>query len=423
MKNFTNKALLEAAKDGNFDNVKSALKKGADINAIDNEGKTALEYAANNKNEKIIKYLAQNGADVESVIAKYSVIEAIVDGDEKAVSSYLEKGININLIVDKGQTGLIIASMEGHTHLVRMLLHAGCGINNQDKFGNTALLMASYKGHIEIVKILLDAGADINIKDSEGKNALDLASEMGEDEVVFVLNSYIKEEKVEKYSVRDINSKTDEIRSNLTKRATRTDLKEKKWDQLKAGVKFNPGIIRDHYTTAVFVSTDSNFHLGTKTVKICIKCKEIFPLEYCPNCGCDQFVPGVSTDRTVGIFCLKCEKGYSFWECPACQTSNPVNKSLAFEESGCFIATAVYGNYYAPEVMILRRFRDQSLLPNKLGKYFVNIYYIMSPTISGYIENNKLLKKDLKKLVLNPIVSYLKKVVEKSDSNKVTDSK
>jgi ankyrin repeat protein len=49
--------------------------------------------------------------------------------------------------------------------------------------------------------------------------------------------------------------------------------------------------------------------------------------------------------------------------------------------SGCYIATAIYGSYDCPQVWALRRYRDNSLTNNILGRVFINIYYSTSPTI------------------------------------------
>lgn len=49
--------------------------------------------------------------------------------------------------------------------------------------------------------------------------------------------------------------------------------------------------------------------------------------------------------------------------------------------SGCYIATCVYGSYDCPEVWILRRFRDYTLDPTWYGRLFVKCYYAISPTL------------------------------------------
>jgi hypothetical protein len=57
-------------------------------------------------------------------------------------------------------------------------------------------------------------------------------------------------------------------------------------------------------------------------------------------------------------------------------------------DEGCFIATAAYGFYSAPQVRVLRDFRDQYLLTNLPGRAFVHWYYRHSPPAAHYISNH-----------------------------------
>lgn len=52
-------------------------------------------------------------------------------------------------------------------------------------------------------------------------------------------------------------------------------------------------------------------------------------------------------------------------------------------ESSCFIATAVYGSYDAPEVIIFRKFRDEQLGKYRLGRFFIKLYYRLSPPVAN----------------------------------------
>ncbi len=51
-------------------------------------------------------------------------------------------------------------------------------------------------------------------------------------------------------------------------------------------------------------------------------------------------------------------------------------------QSGCYIATAVYGSYSCDEVYALRRFRDEVLYKSAAGRLFIRIYYKVSPTLA-----------------------------------------
>ncbi|MDP8322792.1 MAG: CFI-box-CTERM domain-containing protein [Candidatus Stygibacter australis] len=78
-------------------------------------------------------------------------------------------------------------------------------------------------------------------------------------------------------------------------------------------------------------------------------------------------------------------------------------------KKGCFIATAVYGSYSAPEVIVLRRFRDDILLPSQIGSIFVKFYYLTSPPIARFLEKHKLLQKFVRDFIIQPIVNLCKK--------------
>ena len=73
----------------------------------------------------------------------------------------------------------------------------------------------------------------------------------------------------------------------------------------------------------------------------------------------------------------------------------------------CFIATAAYGSGLAPEVAVLREFRDSHLLTNRAGKAFVEWYYSVSPPIAAFIAEHEAVKAALR-WGLAPIVYSVK---------------
>ena len=73
----------------------------------------------------------------------------------------------------------------------------------------------------------------------------------------------------------------------------------------------------------------------------------------------------------------------------------------------CYIATAVYGSYDAPQVIALRRYRDESLSKNILGRLFIRIYYKLSPPIAKRLITTKR-TNHLVKILLDKIVRIIK---------------
>lgn len=90
--------------------------------------------------------------------------------------------------------------------------------------------------------------------------------------------------------------------------------------------------------------------------------------------------------------------------------SSTSSKSPQKESSGgCFIATATYGSPLAPEVITFRQFRDETLLPSKLGSAFVRFYYFVSPVVANVIANHKFLQAITRRIFLEPILRLIKK--------------
>jgi len=73
----------------------------------------------------------------------------------------------------------------------------------------------------------------------------------------------------------------------------------------------------------------------------------------------------------------------------------------------CYIATSVYGDYNAPEVLILRGFRDEKLMPTVLGRLFVKIYYAFSPPLADKLKHWTKVNAVVKKC-LDKFINYLK---------------
>jgi ankyrin repeat protein len=138
--------LFDAAKAADLQAVKTLLEEGADVDATDSDGDTALHMAA-------------------------------AGGDADIVLALLDARANANIKDSRGDSPLHVASFYGHAYVVQILINRGAVLEERNNAGFTALHYASLNGHMEAVKTLLDAGADVNAQNFQtGATAILIAT-------------------------------------------------------------------------------------------------------------------------------------------------------------------------------------------------------------------------------------------------------
>ena len=116
-----------------------------------------------------------------------------------AIDTQLALGADINARDEHGQTALMNAARAGQASVVRLLAARGADLNHRAKYGLTALMLAVIRGHAEVVRVLLEAGADLTPTGTgapgfDGKTAVALARDRGDE---MVLNLLIANERQE----------------------------------------------------------------------------------------------------------------------------------------------------------------------------------------------------------------------------------
>lgn len=165
--------LIEAAKAGNLPVVESLIKEGANVNAQDIGGFTALTAAVREGHLKVAELLLEKGADPEIRGNYYWGETALMMAAQKSRPDLVELLLKRGALVDAkskhtGSTPLIMASREGDPETVRKLIERGADVNARAKDGSTALIRAARRAHWAVCKQLLDKGADINAASDDG---------------------------------------------------------------------------------------------------------------------------------------------------------------------------------------------------------------------------------------------------------------
>ena len=73
----------------------------------------------------------------------------------------------------------------------------------------------------------------------------------------------------------------------------------------------------------------------------------------------------------------------------------------------CFIATVCYENFNHPNVILFRKFRDNTLYSSNIGEFLVNVYYSLSPSISNYLRDKRILILSIKFIILEPLIKFI----------------
>ncbi len=91
-----------------------------------------------------------------------------------------------------------------------------------------------------------------------------------------------------------------------------------------------------------------------------------------------------------------------------------INPKVGSKKSACFIATATYGDPNAPEVVLFRKFRDDILLQNLLGRIFTKTYYLTSPPFAKLISRSDRARWLVRYFFLNPLARLINSCCDSS---------
>eukprot|EP00434_Breviolum_minutum_P033718 symbB.v1.2.029837.t1/scaffold3307.1/size59352/4 len=178
-----------AAQSGNEAVTRHLLDLGANVEAADKDGQTALLISAVNGHEAVTKLLLDHGADVAGAAMEYgqtALLLAAHGGHEGVAKLLLDHRADVASTDNDGVTALIYAAAGGHEAVARALLLHGANVDAAARTGKTALMNAA-RGYEALTKLLLDHGADVTVAAHNGVTALGVAAEGGHEAVTKLL--------------------------------------------------------------------------------------------------------------------------------------------------------------------------------------------------------------------------------------------
>jgi hypothetical protein len=152
--------LWEAAHRGRARIVELLLQSGAKVDGVDHRGATFL--------------------------ASYGVF------DTRIMKILLNAGANPNATEEDGQTALMGAAGYGYEEAIQLLIAHQAQVNLKDLRGRTALMHAAAGRYVDAIPLLLEAGADLYARDAQGDTALDIARKSKNSVAVELLSGALK---------------------------------------------------------------------------------------------------------------------------------------------------------------------------------------------------------------------------------------
>jgi len=167
------------------------IEKGADVNAINENGTSPLYLATLLDDLQLVKILLQKNAQLENEIMSPLIVNIMFGGKKEILDLLLAYGANVNAQINKiWHTPLMVAVSKNNLELTKLLLEKNADVNIQAAMiipniecSFTALNIAIAMNNIKIVELLLENGANPNIKskveidtdDKKEKTALEQA--------------------------------------------------------------------------------------------------------------------------------------------------------------------------------------------------------------------------------------------------------
>jgi ankyrin repeat protein len=178
-----NLSLVDAARQGDREAVRSLLNSRAKVDVPGADGMTALIWAAYRNDVQMADLLLRAGADVKAAneYGATALYAAAANADSAMAAKLLAAGADADAHLLSGETPLMVAAHQGNLATLRVLLSGGANPNAREvNGGQTALMWAISERHSTVAEALVWRGADIHARSNSGFTALMFAAQQGD---------------------------------------------------------------------------------------------------------------------------------------------------------------------------------------------------------------------------------------------------
>jgi uncharacterized protein len=182
---------MKACHDGQQEIVQYLLDKGANVNAVDEEGNTALDTAVLARRVEIVRLLISRGAKVNTRDLRgfTPIASAAWAGSTQIVGILAEARADLRADTH-GLTPLMFAASAGNIETIQLLVKLGAPVNQLSTGGDTtALISAIYSGKTEAVQALIDLKADVNVRTKSGNTPVKAAQKGNQTDMLALLRA------------------------------------------------------------------------------------------------------------------------------------------------------------------------------------------------------------------------------------------
>jgi ankyrin repeat protein len=159
--------LASTIKAGDRQHALTMIAAGADVNAAQPDGTTALHWAVYRQDAELVKTLLAHGANpkVVNTFGSTPLTEAIKVTNLDLVAMLLKAGADVESANDDGETALMLAARNGSLPVAELLVRHGAKVNARERWrGQTALMWAAAERQPEVTELLLAHGAQVNAR-------------------------------------------------------------------------------------------------------------------------------------------------------------------------------------------------------------------------------------------------------------------